>query len=60
MFVCDADNAVLKQNGVFSNQDAAKEAARSDAKKMKNAPKSERSDVGRIMVGQNAEKATQY
>jgi hypothetical protein len=49
VFVCDADNAVLKQNGVFPNQDAVKEAARSDAKKMKSATKSERSDVGRIM-----------
>jgi hypothetical protein len=53
-----ADNTVLKRDGGFASQDAAKMAAREDAKKMKNAPKAIRPDVGRIMVGQNAEKAT--
>ena len=51
-------NTVLKRDGGFASQDAAKMAAREDAKKMKAAPRSERPDVGRIMVGQNAEKAT--
>src|ERR1700730_15527439 len=31
-----ADNAVLKRDGGFASQDAAKMAAREDAKKMKN------------------------
>ena len=51
-------NTLLKRDGGFASQDAAKMAAREDAKKMKAAPKSERRDVGRILVGQNAEKAT--
>jgi len=33
-------------------------AAREDAKKMKNMRQPDRPDVGRIMVGQNTEKAT--
>jgi hypothetical protein len=37
-----------------------KMAAREDAKKMKNMRPSDRPNVGRIMVGQNAEKATRY
>ena len=53
-----ADNTVLKRDGGFASQDAAKMAAREDAKKMKNAPRSEKQDVGRILVGQNTEKAT--
>jgi hypothetical protein len=46
-----ADNTVLKRDGGFASQDAAKMAAREDAKKMKAAPKSERPDVGRILAG---------
>jgi hypothetical protein len=41
-------------------QDAAKMAAREDAKKLKNSRQPDKPDVGRIMVGQNAEKATRY
>ncbi|HVA94170.1 MAG TPA: hypothetical protein VNI36_04630 [Candidatus Dormibacteraeota bacterium] len=55
-----SNNAVLKRDGGFASQDAAKMAARDDAKKMKNAPRSERLDVGRILVGQNKEQATRY
>jgi hypothetical protein len=55
-----ADNTVLKRDGGFASQDAAKMAAREDAKKMKAAPKSDRPDVGRILVGQNAEKPTRH
>jgi hypothetical protein len=51
-------NAVLKRDGGFGSQDAAKMAARDDAKKMRNSRQPNRPDVGRIMVGQNAEKAT--
>jgi hypothetical protein len=50
-------NAVLRRDGGFATQDAAKIAGREDAKKMKNL-RQDRPDVGRIMVGQNAEKAT--
>ena len=53
-----ADNTVLKRDGGFASQDAAKMAARDDAKKMKNSRQPDRPDVGRILVGQNAEKAT--
>jgi hypothetical protein len=53
-------NTVLKRDGGFATQDAAKIAGREDAKKMKNSRQPDRLDVGRIMVGQNAEKATRY
>jgi hypothetical protein len=56
----NADNTLLKRDGGFASQDAAKIAGREDAKKMKNLRHSERPDVGRIMVGQNAEKATRH
>jgi hypothetical protein len=52
-------NAVLKRDGGFPTQDAAKIAGREDARKMKNM-RQDRPDVGRIMVGQSAEKATRY
>jgi hypothetical protein len=55
-----ADNKVLKRDGGFASQDAAKMAARDDAKKMKNSRLPDRPDVARIMVGQNADKATRY
>ena len=68
-----SNNAVLKRDGGFATQDAAKIAGREDAKKMKNSrlrPKGrdfggqarqpDRPDVGTIMVGQNAEKPTRY
>lgn len=54
-----SNNAVLKRDGGFPTQDAAKTAGREDAKNMKNM-RQDRPDVGRIMVGQNAEKATRY
>ncbi len=53
-----ADNTVLKRDGGFASRDAAKTAARGDAKKMKNLRKSDTVDVGRILVGQEAEKPT--
>ena len=52
------DNAVLKRDGGFANQDAAKIAGRADAKKMKMSHQPDRPDVGRIMVGQNTETPT--
>ena len=55
-----ADNTLLKRDGGFATQDAAKIAGREDAKKMKNMRQADRSDVGRILVGRNAEKATRY
>jgi hypothetical protein len=53
-----ADNAVLKRDGGFASQDAAKMAARDDAKKMKNSHQPGVAQVGRIMVGQNKEQPT--
>jgi len=53
-----ANNTVLKRDGGFASQDAAKTAGREDAKKMKNMRQPDRLDVGRIMVGQNGEKPT--
>jgi hypothetical protein len=53
-------NTVLKRDGDFATQDAAKIAGREDARKMKNSRQPDRPDVGRIMVGQDAEKATRY
>ena len=52
-----ADNTLLKRDGGFATQDAAKTAGHEDAKKMKNTRQPGRPEVGRIMVGQNAEKA---
>lgn len=54
------ENAVLKRDGGFATQDAAKIAGREDAKRMKNMRQPDRPDVGRILVGQNAEKPTRY
>jgi O-acetyl-ADP-ribose deacetylase (regulator of RNase III) len=53
-------NTVLKRDGGFATQDAAKIAGREDARKMKNSRQPDRPDVGRILVGQNVEKATRY
>ena len=55
-----ADNTVLKRDGGFATQDAAKTAGREDARRMKNMRQPGRPDVGRIWVGQNAEKATRH
>ena len=52
------NNTVLKRTGGFASQDAAKMAAREDAKKLKNMRPLDRPEVGRILVGQNAEKPT--
>ena len=54
--VRNPNKAVLKRTGGFASQDAAKLAAYEDAKKMRDM-RQDRPDVGRIMVGQNAEKA---
>jgi hypothetical protein len=53
-----ADNSVLKRNGGFATVDAAKVAAREDAKRMRSLPKPTRPNIGRILVGQNAENPT--
>jgi hypothetical protein len=53
-----ADNTILKRDGGFASQDAAKMAVRDDAKRIKNASRQAGPDVGRMMVGQNAEKTT--
>ena len=66
-----SDNVVLKRDGGFANQDAAKSAAREDAKQMKNsrlrlkggdcggqARQPDLPEVGRVLVGQNHERPT--
>ena len=53
-------NAVLKRDGGYADVEAAKSAARADAKKMKNSHQPGVADVGRIMVGQNKEQPTRY
>lgn len=53
-------NAVLKRDGGYATQDAEKTAGRQEAKEMKNLRQPDRPDIGRIMVGQNAEQATRY
>jgi hypothetical protein len=50
----NSNNAVLKRDGGFPTQDAAKIAGRADAKKMRDS----RQPVERILVGQSAEKPT--
>ena len=55
----NSNNTLLKRDGGFATQDAAKIAVRADAKKIKNSPQPGVPDVGRIMVGQNAERPTQ-
>ena len=52
----DTNDSVLKRDDGFADQDAAKIAARADAKKMRRSPHSGKSDIGRILVGQNVEK----
>jgi len=52
--------AVLKRDGGLPTQDAAKNAGREVAKKMKNSRQPDRPDIGRIMAGQNGEKPTRY
>ena len=54
------DNALLKRDGGFADVEAAKSAARADAKKMKNSRQPDRPDVERILVGQNKEQPTRY
>jgi hypothetical protein len=53
-------NAVLKRDGGFADVEAAKAAARADAKRMKNSHQPGLPGVGRIMVGQNKETPTRY
>ena len=53
-----SDNTVLKRDGGFATQDAAKTAGREDAKKIKKSRQPDRPDVGTIMVGRNTEKPT--
>jgi hypothetical protein len=55
-----SNNSLLKRDGGFSTQDAEKTAGREDAKKMKNSHQPDRPDIGKIMAGQNAEKASRH
>ena len=51
-----ADDTVLKRTSGFPDREAATEAARADAKRLKAVPKPP--PVGRILVGQNADQST--
>jgi hypothetical protein len=53
-----ADNTLLKRDGGFATQDAAKVAGRADAKKIKDSHQPGGPDVGAILVGHNAETPT--
>ena len=55
-----SNNLVLKRDGGFVSQDAAKTAGTEDAKKMRNVRQPNSPVVGSIFVGQNAEGATRY
>ena len=54
------DNTVLKRDGGFVTQEAAKVAGLADAKKMKNSAEPGRAKVGTVLVGQNMEKPTRH
>jgi hypothetical protein len=54
----DSNNTLLRRDGGVATQDAAKIAGRADAKKIKDSRQPDGLNVGRIMVGQNAEKPT--
>ena len=51
-----ADDTVLKRTSGFPDREAATEAARADAKRLKAVPKPP--TVGRILVGQNSDQPT--
>jgi hypothetical protein len=53
-----SNNTLLKRDGGFPTQDAAKVAGRADAKKIKNSSQQGGPSVGTILVGRNAEKPT--
>jgi len=50
-----SNNTQLKPEGGFPTQDAARIAGREDAKQIKNSRQPGRTDVGTLLVGQNAE-----
>jgi hypothetical protein len=54
----DTNNFVLKRDGGFADQDAAKIAARVDARRMRSLSQANKPGIGRILVGQNVEKPT--
>jgi hypothetical protein len=54
----NSNNALLKRDGGFATQDAAKFAVRADAKKIKTAWHPGTPNVGTMMVGQNTEMPT--
>lgn len=54
------DNALLKRDGGFATQDAAKIAGREQAKKMRSMRGPDTPIVGRILVGHNRENATRF
>jgi hypothetical protein len=55
----ETNNTVLNWDGCFDDQDAAKIAARADAKKMRSSSQPDKPSIVRILVGQNVEPRTQ-
>jgi hypothetical protein len=53
-------DTVLKRDGGFPDRETATAAAREDARRLKNAPASERVSVGKILVGQSVEQVARY
>jgi hypothetical protein len=51
-----SNNTLLKRDGGFATQDAAKIAGRADAKKIKTYSQQGGPSVGTLLVGHNAEK----
>jgi hypothetical protein len=51
----ETNNTVLNRDGCFADQDAAKIAARGDAKKMRGSSQPDKPAIVRILVGQNVE-----
>ena len=54
----NSNNTLLKREGGFATQDAAKLAVRADAKLIKISHKPDIANIGAMMVGQNLEVPT--
>jgi hypothetical protein len=53
-----SDDRILKRTGGFADPEAAKSAARADARKMKESPQPDKPSVARILLGRDLEMPT--
>jgi prepilin-type N-terminal cleavage/methylation domain-containing protein len=53
-------NAVLKRDSGFADVEAAKSAARADARKLRKSPPHNKATVGKILLGRNLEDPTRH